>query len=682
VISREIHLDFHNAPHLTEIGAGFDPAQFAHTLRDSNVTSVNVFAKCHHGYSYYPTSVGEMHPGLGFDLLGAQIDALHAVGIQAPIYISVLWDDLMGERHPDWVITTREGRSLIRRPLSSDSPNEGSTGWTTLDLASGYGDYLCAMVEEILARYPVDGFWFDIVWAQPNYSPAGQRRMREAGVRMDDLGAVTDFAETHLTRFVSTLTAKISAQRPEATVFFNGLVTPTLGEHVSHMTQVEVESLPTSGKQWGYPHFPHMSRFVRTLGKPVIGMTGRFHKSWADFGGLKSKDQLAYECGTILSAGASISIGDQLDPRGELDAAVYRTIAHVYDYVQSLEPWLEDSVPMAELAVLGPTIEVMRGERPMTAHSAAVEGAAQTLLELGIQFDIIDTHSRRMSEYRAIMIPDGTVLDDDTVRLIEAAVACGVRVIAEGTAGLDPTRREFVLPQMPVRYVGEAPTVPTFLRLAPELARGELADDYPYAFYGQASVVEPTADAHTRGHLVSALFNRNWEHFTSHAHAPAGDDLAAPLVVWNGDVLYFSAPLVAAYRDHNYWVYREIFATALTRFLPRRLVTSNGPGWIEVTRHRQPRADDRPSRDLLHIVTYQSRRVDNGRTPYVDQAADVSGIILTLADPPGSAAVAYIAPSLEPIVTRSDEGGVLLELPPIGRHTLVVVEWSDSPPAE
>ena len=74
---RQIHLDFHTSEHCPEIGAQFDADAFAATLAEAHVDHINIFAKCHHGYSYHPTKVGETHPGLSFDLLRAQLDALH-----------------------------------------------------------------------------------------------------------------------------------------------------------------------------------------------------------------------------------------------------------------------------------------------------------------------------------------------------------------------------------------------------------------------------------------------------------------------------------------------------------------------------------------------------------------------------------------------------------------------------
>ena len=77
---RHVHLDFHTSPFIDDVGAEFDAAEFAQTFKDAHVNSVNVFAKCHHGMSYYPTKIGIQHPALaGRDMLGEQIEALHRV---------------------------------------------------------------------------------------------------------------------------------------------------------------------------------------------------------------------------------------------------------------------------------------------------------------------------------------------------------------------------------------------------------------------------------------------------------------------------------------------------------------------------------------------------------------------------------------------------------------------------
>src|SRR5574341_414170 len=72
---RKVHLDFHNSRHVEKIGARFDPDEFGSRLLEAGVNAVVVFAKDMHGYFYYPSKYGPVHPRLDFDLLGAQVAA-------------------------------------------------------------------------------------------------------------------------------------------------------------------------------------------------------------------------------------------------------------------------------------------------------------------------------------------------------------------------------------------------------------------------------------------------------------------------------------------------------------------------------------------------------------------------------------------------------------------------------
>lgn len=85
---RQVHLDFHTSGEIPEVGAAFDPAEFRRGLENAAIDSITCFSVCHHGYSYHPTRVGVMHPGLKFDLLRAQMDAAHEAGAAVPVYLS------------------------------------------------------------------------------------------------------------------------------------------------------------------------------------------------------------------------------------------------------------------------------------------------------------------------------------------------------------------------------------------------------------------------------------------------------------------------------------------------------------------------------------------------------------------------------------------------------------------
>jgi hypothetical protein len=45
--------------------------------------------------------------------------------VLAPIYVSIMWDDLAGEKEPGWVIARRDGSLMIRPPLQRVAPGGG-----------------------------------------------------------------------------------------------------------------------------------------------------------------------------------------------------------------------------------------------------------------------------------------------------------------------------------------------------------------------------------------------------------------------------------------------------------------------------------------------------------------------------------------------------------------------------
>lgn len=665
---RQVHLDFHTALECGAVGDNFDAKTFVETLKTGHVDTINIIAKCHHGYSYYPTKVGTIHPNLKFDLLGSMVEGLHGADIRCPIYVSVKWDDLAGIHHPEWMCVNRDGKLNMRPVLT------GETGWSTMDLSTGYADYFIAQVEELISIFgkEIDGFWFDICFLAPNYSPWSMAQMHKAGVNLEDENTVWQYTRQKDLNFFQHVTRICQQKVPKATIYYNGTTNAEMGEVEPYMTHLEIESLPTSGGAWGYMHYPIMARQARSYGKEIIGMTGRFHRSWADFGGLKTQDQLDYECGEILSAGGRICVGDQLHPLGMLDPAVYRLIAKSYARVEALEPWLYDAQPTAEIALLS------MGHTSSTPHgigslSPDVEGIAQMLLEAGIQFDVIDENGD-LARYPAGFVPDGAPLTPTRQKKLESYLKQGGKLVISGTGALDPHTQQFQLGEIPVTYNGMVPTQPSYLR--PDvsmLGESELAADYDYVFYDQAYLVNPLEGAICFGEIKRSLFNRTWEHFTSHQHAPVGASLKAPIAVRKGNILYFAAPLFRGYHTWDYWTYRAMAIKLLRDFLPPALVLPNVPGWVEVTLHNQPKAENRPERKILHLVAYHPRR-SSQVIPHVDQSWWTSGISIKVRlDGPAPRRV-YIAPSLQNLPFTAAEDYVAFDLSPIGAHTVVVLE--------
>ncbi len=195
-------------------------------------------------------------------------------------------------------------------------------------------------------------------WDQPSTSKWAIAGMLKARFNPESEADRAAYARQVAVAYMKRFHDLVKASSRGASVYFNGRKLDQLAGEISWLTHVEIEALPTGG--WGYLYFPRHVRHVRTLGKPYLGQTARFHKSWADFGGLKPYAALEYETSLMMAQGAACSVGDQMHPRGILDQAAYDLIGKAYARVEVREAWLEGAVPLAQIGVLQTPAESMR----------------------------------------------------------------------------------------------------------------------------------------------------------------------------------------------------------------------------------------------------------------------------------------------------------------------------------
>jgi len=148
--TRQIHLDFHTSEAIDNIGEQFKKQQFQEALLTGRVNSINIFAKGHHSWSYYPTEIGKMHPGLDFDLMGAQIEACREIGIKVQLYFSVGWSANDVKEHPEWAVLRKDGSNDFRDRLRNLGPDDNFYGWEYLEPSGTYAELILSQTEEIL----------------------------------------------------------------------------------------------------------------------------------------------------------------------------------------------------------------------------------------------------------------------------------------------------------------------------------------------------------------------------------------------------------------------------------------------------------------------------------------------------------------------------------------------------
>lgn len=655
---RQVHLDFHTSPLIPDVGRDFDAEAFAEAVHSAHIDSITCFAKCHHGMSYYPTSVGKVHPSLGFDMLGAQIEACHKRGIRVPIYLTCVWDNHMAEQHPDWQQRKADG-SLI-------GPEDGKQGWKWICLNSPYLDYQEAQTKELLDLYDCDGFFYDIVFqaiemASKEDSGCCCDFCRTSMKKLNLNPETYDDQRTHtqiiIDKFMSRLTGLIRSRKPGATVFYNSRVRQGMGRESQWVSHAEIEALPTGG--WGYGYFPFWVRFARTLGPPTMGMTGRFHRSWADFGGLKSPAALKYECGSMLANGSVCSIGDQMHPRGALDKAVCQVIGETFADVEAKEPWCNGAAPLTEIALV-----LIEKSKHKAERSDSDEGAVKILLELHHQFDIVDSEAD-WSGYKVLVIADrGGPTPELTARLKEY-LCNGGKLLLSHEALLDPATNEFALnEQMGVSYIGPLEHKPSFFRLRPNFLHG--IRDFEWVMMGGGSEVRPGPLTDTMADAYGSYFNRTADHFISHSYSPRTDPTGSPAVAWFGNVVYLYGPFFRDYQKEGDSIYRRVVGNALDMLLPQRLLTVDAPPSTEVTVTRQD------GRRIVHLVNYHPNR-RGAHVEVIEEVVPLHNVNVGLRTDHAPSA-AYTVPDRRPLAVDFTEGRATVTVPVVHEHGMVVFE--------
>lgn len=652
---RQVHLDFHTGPAIPDVGRDFDAREFARVFKRANVDSVTVFAKCHHGHLYYNTERPERHPGLaaGCDLLGQQVEALHREGIRAPIYISVQCDEYAANTHPEWV---------ARNADSSQVKGGGvfKASWQILDMSTPYQEYLAEQTLEVLRLFkPVDGIFFDMCWDQPSTTKELMRMMRKAGQNpeseKDRQAAAHQLALGYMKRFH----AMVQDHARGASVYFNGRNLSNLAEEIGFQEQVEIEALPTGG--WGYLYFPKNVRFARNFGKPYLGMTARFHKSWADFGGLKPYPALEYETSQMIAHGARCSIGDQLHPRGVLDKAAYELIGSVYGRVAEREPWLLDAQPVTEIGLFqAPPLS------DANKLAGADEGATRMLTQLKHQFNLVDSSSD-LSPYRLLILPDGVAVDTALVKKLKAHLKNGGAILASGTSGLSAGGTECLLPELGIKPAGMSPFTATYFRASSEISRG--IPDTDHVMYDTTVRVAPARGGKMLAEVIEPYFERSWEHFSSHFQTPPDRPSGYAAATINGRVGYISAPIFGAFGRHGNVPYRLLVGNLIELLMPDPLVTVAATTSTEVTVMRQKTPKPRT---IVHLLQYCPER----RTASLDLIEDIvplHDVLLSLKLEKKPRRV-YLAPGETPLEFAFKDGRANVRLAELAGHAMVVFE--------
>ena len=648
---RQVHLDFHTSPLMPGVGSRFDKAQFQNALKKGHINSITVFAKCHHGLCYYPTKVGTPHPTLKGDLTGSMIEAAHEIGVRAPVYITAGWSHGDAVNHPEWTARRKDGSisGSYDFQAGAETPKPNCC-WIDMCLNDGsYARHIYDITEEVCGRYKeLDGIFYDICFVRgPCYCAECVKGMRAEGLDpANDGDAWKYYQEKHIA-FMEKCAAIIKKYHPTATFFFNsGGADPYQPVYHPYETHYEMEDLPTA---WGgYNKMPLNAKFFSRTGKPYLGMTGKFHLDWGEFGGFKTKEALKYEVSTMALYGAACSIGDQMYPDGLMDEQTYENIGYAYSYLEAIEPYCYGGESTARLGVL------------MSPNGEDNSGISDMLIENQIDFELLTDAS--FADYDAVILPSGVSLSDEQISALKAYLASGGKVLAVGNSIirdggflLDCGLEAPAASEMPSDYLE-----------IPDALEGDLPRT-PFLCYLPA-ILAQNRDAEVYANVMNAFFARTYGHFCSHRNTPYDKDcIRYPAAAKKGGLVWLAHDIPLIYKRFGSIFHRRYFASVLG------LIFDN-PCKVSLYSEGRCRLIRQPEEHRYCLnMTYAS--------PCKRGAAEIIDEILPIYDIPAEIRIAEPVKAVRTVTSgevlsfTQENGVVRFTVPKLQCHECVVIEY-------
>jgi hypothetical protein len=586
------HFDFHSHKSI-RINHDPDVAGMAEALAAAGVDEIITFAKCHTGFAYYPSRVGNPHPLMVGDAFGDVVRACKARGIRVLAYISFGIDGEAGRRHPDWA---QVGDPKAGPHITADH------FVATYPYTPYIDDFMLPMIQEILDGYEVDGFFFDTMGAMGicHCRYCQEEFQRECGRAIPlgptdpDWGRYGAFRRARAWRVVGHVGQYILARRPGMKVGFNWVGTVRFPERMPAGVTCLTCDYSTTGPQSLQASFH--SSFGKTAELPCDVMYTIINQGWGDWAPrpLAGLEQTGV---TVWAHGCKPYLGDRLHPTNRLDPMSVRAIAfmgEVQRRVAAAYPDDDAVQPNEVLLVNGPMAQYggpdMRGFAADHSGLIPLEGMHRLLLDAGYPMAIApeDFLEKHLSKARVVILSELRALTAAAATALRRFVEAGGRLLVTGrvpaaAAGglaldwLGVTRAE--APWQDHIYL---PLWQPDAEKSPVLVHGPF---HRLALAG-AEMVLPAIQPY------DCSFGMRFGHATGPASfEPSTVPALTRLAVGRGEVWYLEAPIGSDYyHKANYWQ-ADWLRGLMERLLPNpaaRVVSAAGN--VEAVPHVSARA--------------------------------------------------------------------------------------------
>ncbi len=592
------HPDFH-IPGDAIVGKDFDGVEYARRVKAAGVDSLVFFAKCHYGFSYYPTKIGTVHPGLQKDMLGEFVKGCKEAGLGITCYYSVFLDTQAVKKHPDWI---------VRRDKNPVSEEIYRRKYLPVCVNSGYLDeLLLPQALEIVDNYDVEELFFDTM---TDFIPCYcDNCTRLFGKPIPENSSDPNWLEyvrwyyDRYNEFFAKVVRVIHEHKPEVTVLFNwGWAARQPDMPVPHIKHLAGD-LFTSGAVASY-----YSHYWAGTGYPFDYMCGRFLHGLGDWSNA-TPATLKYTGAATIANGGGFYLIDRQRPDGSLEERSYAILKDIFGFIQERRDVVVGTKHVPETAILhpfehimGPNLEYFPEHSERNKRMRQLSGAAKMFMMHGRHYTALNSENlmKRMSEYKLLVLPEIEHLSGEMKARIREFVEKGGKLLvvqSENEAAVDMD----ILELAGADYEGFTDLHYSYV----ENSTDGVED--PVLVRGKFALIKPKNGAKTVANLILPLAAGKGGKEFGHGFAPptTTDGHAAVIrrKVGKGEVIYAAGPLFTSFETYLNPHITKLVLRLVDMLMPEPLVRVDAPAQVEMTAMRK--GDDL----IVHLVNHSGREV-------------------------------------------------------------------------
>jgi len=427
-----VHYDLHAGAGDTCLGEACTYEHIREELEKVRPDFVQYDCKGHPGYAGYPTRVGTPSPGIKRDALKVWRQVTRDMAIPLSVHYSGVFDEVAGQKHPDWQRQDAEG-----------NPHKGR-----MCCNGPYVDELMIpQLLEVIQWYDVDGFWIDgDNWATTICYCDRCRSLfaRESGCAEPPVSRGGEmwaewmaFQRRSFERYVTRYANAVHNAKPACLVCSNWSYSVRQPDEIS----APVDYLSGDfAPAFGLESTALEARFLDSRHVTWDLMAWTFFRMGDRPHSTKTPDHLKQDVAVVLACGGNVFLYDQPRRDGHLIGWHQDLEAEVARFVREREPVCARSRSVPQVALLhsqshyyANTNQAPYGGANEGA-TAPLQGALQALLENHYHVDVMneDELRRRLNEYNLLVVAEQTSLPPRLVSDIVQYVRAGGRLLVTG----------------------------------------------------------------------------------------------------------------------------------------------------------------------------------------------------------------------------------------------------------